>query len=108
MDGLSAGALRHRVQVQSKREERDASGGVVEVWKTLTTRWAAVEPLRGHELFTAQAVDARVTHRVTMRLIAELTASQRLVHKGRVFNIVSVLNLYERDIATQVMCMEDV
>jgi SPP1 family predicted phage head-tail adaptor len=105
---ITAGDLRQRIEVQHKTEERDLSGGVVEQWVTEQRRWAKVEPLQGRELFTAAQVDARVTHRVTMRYYAGLTASQRLLHQGRVLHILSVLNSEERGITTQVMAMEDV
>ena len=105
---IAAGTLRQRVAVQAKTEERDASGGIVETWTTQHTRWARVEPLRGKELFEAQAVDARLTTKVTMRAYAGLSATQRLVYGTRVLNIVSVMDLDERHITTVALCTEDV
>ena len=70
--------------------------------------WADIEPLRGKELFEAQAVDARLTTKVTMRYVGGLSAPQRLVYGTRVLNIVSVLDLYERHITTVALCTEDV
>ena len=105
---LAAGHLRQRVAVQTKTEERDASGGVVEAWVTEGQRWACVEPLRGKELFEAQAVDARLTVKVGMRYYAGLSPTQRFLYGTRVLNIVSVVNVAERSIQTIAMCTEDV
>lgn len=105
---IAAGTLRQRVAVQTKTDERDASGGVVEVWTTAHTRWARVEPLRGKELFEAQAVDGRLTVKVTMRVYPGLSATERLVYGTRVLNIVTVLDVDERHITTVALCTEDV
>lgn len=108
MHKMAAGQLRHRVKVQDKSNARDASGGIVEEWRTLVTRWADIEPLKGRELFSAQEVDGRITHRVTMRHYPGLQATQRLLYGARVFNILTPpIDVDERHILSQMLCMED-
>lgn len=74
-----SGQLRHRVQIQTVTQTRDAHGGNTEGWATTDTVWAAVEPLSGHELYVAQQVHARTTVRIRMRRWAGLTTRHRLV-----------------------------
>jgi SPP1 family predicted phage head-tail adaptor len=104
---ICAGEFRHRVDVQSKTEGRDAHGGFTESWSTDATRWAMVKPLVGREFTESNQTDARVTHRVTMRFYDGLTEDMRLLFGARVFGITSVRNIDERDALTVVMCLED-
>ena len=104
---MKAGKLRHRVELQTKVETRDARGGVVEDWSTENTRWADVEPLRMNERFEAQQLDSRLTHRITLRYYATLNTQYRIRMDGtRIFHIHSVRHPRERSIMTEVLCME--
>jgi SPP1 family predicted phage head-tail adaptor len=105
---MKAGSLRHRVQIQTFSEARDADGGITPTWTTAATRWASVEPLRGNEFFNASQVKGNVTHRVVMRYYAGLTPTDRIVHDSRNLNIVAVLNPDERNIMTEVLATEQV
>lgn len=98
--------LRQRIMIQAKTETRDARGGVTETWTTIATRWGSIEPLSAREILNAQQVDARVSHRVTLRYYPGLTPEHRLLKDARVFHIEAVVNPLERDKATQVLAME--
>ena len=98
--------MRHRVQVQRSVESRDAHGGVVRTWNTLSTRWANVEPLRGREFYSARQVNSDLSHKVTMRYFSDVTTSDRLEFDCRHFNIDSIRNLNECDRELEVMCVE--
>jgi SPP1 family predicted phage head-tail adaptor len=104
---MQAGPLRHRVTIETKREDRDAHGGVVEVWEPLTTVWASVSPLQGRELFLAQQVDARLSHRVILRYQPDLTPTQRLLFKDRPLYPVEVQHVDERNRTTVLLAMEN-
>lgn len=105
---MQAGKLRHRVQLQEHTTAFNASGDVVETWATVATLWAAVEPLQGRELFTAQAIDARLTHRVTLRYRDDVTASQRILFDSRILHLLGPpINPEERNRTLQFLCMEN-
>ena len=103
---LAAGQLGTRVAIQIATETRDDQGGFAEQWATLRTRWAKVEPLQGRELLAAQQIEARVTHRVTLRYFAGLTPGHRFLVGTRVLAIVNVLDLEEYHVVHQCLCME--
>ncbi len=108
LPSIPAGALPHHLAIQAKTEERDASGGVVETWTTAVYRWSRVEPLRGRELLEANKIDARLTHKITMRYYAGLTPSHRLLLGTRVFNALVPLTLEERKAIVELFAVEDV
>ena len=100
------GSLRHVVQVQSRTISRDDYGGAQQTWATIATRFAKVEPLSGRELWRAQGVTPEATHRVVMRYMEAVTAKCRLVHKGKVFQIESVLDVDELRNIMVLICKE--
>ena len=103
---MHSGRLRHRIAIQSKVETQDSMGGVIETWTTIATRWGSIEPLQPRELFQAQQVDARISHRIGLRYYPGLTSEHRLVYDNRIFEILSPLNQGERDRMTDVLAME--
>ncbi len=104
---VRSGDLRHRVVIERATETADKLGDMVPTWAPIATRWAAVWPLNGKELFDAQKVNSNVKHRVTMRDGAGATTSDRFIHNGRTLNIVSVINPEERGVFYEYMCTEE-
>lgn len=94
-----AGRLRHRLEIQTSSPGRHpGTGQPVKVWSTVAERWGSVEPMRGAELFQAQQVAPRVSHKVTIRGRTQIAPSQRVLHKGRALNIEYVTDVQERGI----------
>lgn len=105
---MQAGTLRSRVALQAPVEARDDIGGVHQDWQTVIDVWAGIEPLRAKELFEAQSIEARLSHRLTLRAYAALEARWRILEMstGRVFQVYSVRDLHERHRTTEVLAME--
>ena len=105
-----AGRLRQRVQIQSKNNQRDAHGGYTEIYQIDATVWAGIHPISAKELFASQQVDGRVTHRIIIRFFDGLTPDMRFVEvlgeASRVFNIISIRNIDERDRSMEVLTQE--
>ena len=95
---MRAGRLRHRLQIQMPVEARDDLGGFRQVWMSGGDVWADVEPLKGREGFEAQSLEARLSHRITLRGLTELDPRWRLVwlEKDRAFQLFSIRDVGER------------
>ena len=104
----NAGHLRHRVTVQRAVDTRDASGGVIEEWRTIGDRWARVQPLRGRERYAAQQVNPALSHRITMRYTTAVSAARRIKLGDRIFHIEPPLNIDERGAWIEMMAREAV
>ncbi len=105
------GRLRERVTVQRAARDADAGGGAVVTWTPLAhapTVWARIEPLSGAEALQAMKLQARVTHRVTLRWRDDVTAAMRLVCGARTLNIRAVTNPDERRRYLELLCEEGV
>lgn len=107
---MRAGTLRHRVTLQTVTETRDADGGVVESWADTATLWAAVEPLRGREYFSAKALQAEVTTRIRLRYRAGVVPKQRVTWSDagttHTYDVLEVIEPDTRRRELALMCKE--
>lgn len=89
---MRAGQLRQRVLLQRKSYEQDQkSGAMVETWQDVANVWASVEPLSVREFIASQAMQAEITARAVIRYRADIDASMRLIHRGKIYNIIGIL-----------------
>lgn len=103
---MRAGDLRHRVTIQQKTVTSDPEGVAVETWTEVATVWAAVEPLRGREYIQAAAVTPEVTTRIRMRYRLGVKPAMRVVHGGRVYDVLSVIDVGGLRRELELMCRE--
>jgi SPP1 family predicted phage head-tail adaptor len=105
---MKAGKNRKRIEIQAIGTTRGAAGEVVDTWTTETggTLWASIEPMSGRELFTAQQINAEITHKIRLRYYAGLTPAKRILFGTRVFNILYVMNIEERNVEHLVYAKE--
>lgn len=100
------GKLRHRVTLQELVKTDDGYGGIVETWQDVATVWAAIEPLRGNERYTAQQVQSELSHKVTIRYRAGIKPQMRILYGNRVFDIEAVIDVDERHRWLELLCSE--
>lgn len=106
---LKAGHLRHRITFERQQQfGRDALGQVVVEWQPLATVWAAIEPANGRELWHAEQVRAETTHLVQARGRPDWrpTTADRITFAGRMFELVSVIDVQERGIVWRIQAKE--
>ena len=88
---LAAGKLRHRVILQEQQSVQDTLGEMIVNWVEIARPWAAVEPLSAREFVASAAGQSQVTARITIRYRAGVNATQRILHRGKIYNIEGVL-----------------
>jgi SPP1 family predicted phage head-tail adaptor len=104
---MRAGDLRHRVTFQTRDTAMDSFGQQVTTWTTLLTNVPAdVQPLSSREMMAAQAVNAELSHMVTIRFHPLLTdpvkvAAMRLTYSDgtttHILNLSSSVNADARN-----------
>jgi SPP1 family predicted phage head-tail adaptor len=67
-----------------------------------------IRPLSGQEQLLAQQTEATVTHRIGTEFIPGVTPEMKVVAGGRVFEIVSVVNVNEANRSLELNCIEQV
>jgi SPP1 family predicted phage head-tail adaptor len=104
---ISAGDLRQQIKIVDLTNVQDSFGGVaIDSATPFATVWAAVEPLSGRELYTAQQKVSEVTHRITIRWMEGVKARQNVWFNDRQFQIEAVENPEERNIVLYLLCIE--
>jgi SPP1 family predicted phage head-tail adaptor len=105
---MRSGPLRHWVTIRTYTKSRDSYGAEIETWADFATTWASVEPLIGREYMAAKQVSAEVSHKIRMRYIAGLLPTMKIAWGAREFEIVSIINVQERNNEIVIMATEDV
>ena len=102
---MKAGALDQRISVERLQGGVDELGQPLpDTWAPLFTCWAAVEPLTGREYLAAQAAVSEVTAKIRMRFRPWMTAEDRVIHDGTIYNIVSVIDVRSENRELVLMC----
>jgi SPP1 family predicted phage head-tail adaptor len=105
---LHAGLLIHHVTVERLTLTPDGIGGGVSTWATLYEPWAAIAPVGGGERLAGMQLENPITHTIYIRYRLDLTPRDRVVHRGRTFNIRSIADLEEKRIFMELKCEEGV
>ena len=99
--------MRHLITIEHKTTEAGDFSDTPELWEPFAKIWAMVRPLRGEEILQAQQVHEKVTHKVTSRpWVPGVTNEMRVDLAGRKLNIVSSINVDERNRELELMCVE--
>lgn len=102
------GKLRHRITLQKSVVTHDDIGQELEEWQDVATVWASVEPLSGKEYFNAQQINSAISTKIGMRYLPGITTDMRVYFKRHPYNILSIINLEERNLYLQLLCSEKV
>lgn len=97
---IAAGLLRHYVSIQRAAAVLDSNGDEVQnddgsiarVWEEIAQTWAAIEPISAREFIQSAATQSQITTRITIRYRGDINAADRLVHKGKLYNIHGLLS----------------
>ncbi len=89
---MQAGRLRHRVIIQRAAfEQSPVTGAPVPRWERIATVWAEVVASSAREFSAAMATQSEITTRITIRYREGISSKDRIVFRGKIFNIAGVL-----------------
>ena len=99
--------MRHRITFLKPTESKvnSLSENVPEYTEFMTV-WAYVAPKTGREYEEAQKLRAETTYNVVTRYFSGITTDMRILFRGRIFYIESVLNIDERNEQLQIIAVE--
>ena len=105
---MQIGRLRERVTIQSKSVSRDGFGAEVIAWVNVATVWADVRSTDGTENVesTVDQMVATISHSVLIRHRAGLSPAMRVVWRGKVLRILSVVEKDNRQRQLLLKCSE--
>ena len=89
---LSAGKLRHRIELQRPEEVQDPNTGAVDiVWTKYADRWAEHVPHSVKEFIAAAGVQSEVKGRFVVRHDPAISPDMRVIYRGKAFAILGVM-----------------
>lgn len=103
---ITAGELRHTIEIIEQVRAPDALGGAALTWATKLTTKAKIQPTSGGEAYRYDRLDAVVTHKIWIRYSPGIVPANRVRFNGRDFQILAILNLDERNRWLELRCEE--
>lgn len=110
---MRAGSMRHRVTIQSRKDEKDELNQPSLEWTDLSggTVWADIQPMTARERMVAQANQSELTHLVVIRYQGQFSdprymATLRIKYGNRIFNIQGSIDPDERHKSLELSCLE--
>ena len=99
--------MRHRITfLRPTRTKLNSMGENVPEYTEYMSVWAYVAPRTGREYDEAQKLRAETTYNVLTRYFPNITTDMRILFRGRILSIESVLNVGERNEQLQIVAVE--
>lgn len=106
MYSLNAGRLRKKVDIYGYREIDSELGGKKVVLAKKATVWAELRPVRGTEFLEYYRETNALQYKITIRYRPDLTEKDVLLYGSRQFEINSIININEDNVALEIYCTE--
>ncbi|MCI9570894.1 MAG: phage head closure protein [Lachnospiraceae bacterium] len=105
---MDIGRTNKRITFCRYEERENALSQTEQALTEVKTVWASVEPTRGREYQEAQRVRPELTYKITTRYHKGITPDLFIRFGERYFNIVSVINVRERNEMLEMVCVEKI
>lgn len=103
---MDIGRTNKRITFCRYEEKENALSQIEQTLTEVKTVWASVEPTRGREYQEAQRVRPELTYKITTRYHKDVTPDMFIKFKERYFNIVSIINVREKNEMLEIICTE--
>lgn len=103
---VRTGRLRHRATLEVLEGTPDGAGGVEATWAPVRQVWCWIRPVSGSQRLESMRRASRVSHEIFFRYAPDISARNRIVYRGRVFNLEAVWTPDERREFLQAVAVE--
>ncbi len=93
---MQAGKLQQRIELQRMTETVNPSGSVVQTWATYASGKAELRQAGLSEFLTSYGEGTSNTAVFLLRWVPGVAASDRIIHGGKVWNIVALAEIGRR------------
>jgi len=94
------------ITIEKRGEAQDSTGQPKETWTRQAPVWASIRPVSGREYYNASGPRAEITHEIVLRHNPKIAPRDRIVFEGRIFDVISPLNVSEQNRYTKLMSIE--
>ena len=89
----SAGELNRRITIRLRSDQPASDNGIDSVFTDEKHRWASIVPVGTAAYSASVQLDAKVTHRITLRFLDCITDAHEVVHGSRLYRVRRVADL---------------
>ena len=94
---MNPGSLTHQIILQIKSITQDAELNSIETWRDWRTVWASPLPKTGREYYRLATNNSEITEAFKIRYIAGVNPHQRIKFRGKLLEMIEVVNEEERN-----------
>ncbi len=105
-DHAFSSELRHQITLKTSASTTDGEGGFVDGWTTVGTTWASVSPITAKQRDYYNSLSTEITHLIKIRGDVTCLDTYQITFDSRIFEVLTVENIQERDIVKIVFCKE--
>ncbi len=105
---MDIGRTNKRITFCRYEEKENDLSQMEQALTEVKTVWASVEPTRGREYQEAQRIRPELTYKITTRYHKEVTPDMFIKWKDRYFNIISAINVREKNEMLEIICTEKI
>lgn len=100
---------RHKFTAQAKSSKTaDGIGGFTTSWEDSFTFYGRLETLSLDQILQAAQGKKEITHTITTFYDSRISISNRIKYGSRIFDVITVENLKERNLKQQLLVKEEV
>lgn len=105
---MRAGSLKNKITFQEQTQTKNNFGEVEETWSDVLTTWASIQTISGKEQYLSNQNYATLSHKLRVRYSSLINSKQKILFGTRVFKILAVLNIFEKNKELEILVEEAV
>lgn len=103
---MRAGSLNNKIIFQEQSSGKDAAGEITNTWTNILTTWASIQTISGKEQFLSNQNFTTLSHKLRVRYSKLINSKQQILFGTRIFKILAVLNIYEKNKELEILVEE--
>ena len=105
---MRAGNLKNKIIFQQQTQIKDNFGEVKNNWSDVLITWASIQTISGKEQYLSNQNYATLSHKLRVRYSNLINSKQQILFGTRVFKILAVLNIFEKNKELEILVEESV
>ena len=97
---------RKKIVIQQANSTPDGEGGFTDAWVAVATVWASISPIRADQRAQYATLNVEATHLIRVRGLVDVEEKYRITYDSRIFEVLTVENIQERNFMKVCLCLE--
>ena len=103
---MRVGSLKYKIIFQEQTQTKSSVGQPKNTWNDILTTWASIQTISGKEQFLSNQNFQTLSHKLRVRYSKLINSKQRILFGNRIFKILAVLNIYEKNKEFEILVEE--